>query len=86
MPRSAFRTSSSTPGLVATVTFTVAEGAARLEVVDNGVGFETGPVSASGGYGMLSMAERAELVGGTVKVRSRPGAGTTVTVTIPVDG
>ncbi|MBI3692917.1 MAG: ATPase, partial [Mycolicibacterium aromaticivorans] len=72
--------------LVATVTFTVGDGVARLEVVDNGVGFETGPVSSSGGYGMLSMAERAELVGGTLTVRSRPGAGTTVTVSIPVEG
>ncbi len=34
---------------------------------------------------MLSMAERAELVGGTLTVRSRPGAGTTVTVTIPLE-
>jgi two-component system NarL family sensor kinase len=34
---------------------------------------------------MLSMAERAELVGGTLTVRSRPGDGTTVTVTVPID-
>ena len=62
---------------------------ARLEVVDNGVGFDTSSsrsaATSSGGYGMLSMAERAELVGGTLKVRSRPGAGTTVTVTIPLE-
>jgi signal transduction histidine kinase len=37
-----------------------------------------------GGYGVLSMAERAELVGGRLNIRSRPGAGTTVTATIPV--
>jgi signal transduction histidine kinase len=37
-----------------------------------------------GGYGVLSMAERAELVGGTLNIRSRPGAGTAVTATIPV--
>jgi signal transduction histidine kinase len=35
---------------------------------------------------MLSMAERAELVGGTIEVRSRPGAGTAVTVIVPIDG
>ena len=70
--------------LVATVAFTVIDGVARLEVTDNGVGFD--PAAAGrAGYGMLSMAERAELVGGTLEVRSRPGAGTTVTVTVPMD-
>jgi two-component system NarL family sensor kinase len=80
--------------LVASVRFAVRDGVATLEVADNGVGFETGcatdfatrtAVTDGGGYGMLSMAERAELVGGTLTVRSRPGDGTTVTVTVPID-
>ncbi len=37
-----------------------------------------------GGYGLLSMAERAEIVGGRLNIRSRPGSGTTVTATIPL--
>ena len=37
-----------------------------------------------GGYGLLSMAERAEIVGGRLNIRSRPGAGTAVTATIPL--
>ena len=37
-----------------------------------------------GGYGLLSMAERAELVGGRLNIRSRPGSGTAVTATIPL--
>ncbi len=37
-----------------------------------------------GGYGLLSMAERAEIVGGRLHIRSRPDAGTTVTATIPL--
>lgn len=61
--------------------FSVRSAKARLEVTDDGVGFETG--RASDGYGMHSMAERAELVGGTLTVRSRPGGGTTVTATVP---
>lgn len=73
--------------LVASVVFTVRDGVARLEVADNGVGFSTAAgAPADGGYGMLSMAERADLVGGTFSVRSRPGAGTTVTVTVALDG
>ena len=65
-----------------------AEAIARLEIVDNGIGFDTfeNPLGSDemGGYGVLSMAERAELVGGRLNIRSRPGSGTTVTATIPV--
>ena len=54
-----------------------------LEVTDDGGGFATDEVGAgddpdAGGYGMRSMTERAELIGGTLDVRSRPGRGTTV--------
>ena len=71
--------------------FTVREGTVRLEVSDDGCGFDTGVGGfeardlqpEASGYGMRSMAERAELVGGTLTVRSRPGSGTTVTVTVP---
>jgi len=83
--------------LVASVTFAVRVGAAgpeaRLEIADNGVGFDTsrgvglvaGAELPSSGYGMLSMAERADLVGGEFTVRSRLGGGTTVIVTVPLD-
>ncbi|MGD9619931.1 MAG: GAF domain-containing protein [Mycolicibacterium sp.] len=61
---------------------------ARLEIVDDGVGFDTleHPLGGDemGGYGLLSMAERAEIVGGRLNIRSRPGNGTAVTATIPV--
>jgi len=61
---------------------------ARLEIIDNGVGFDTfeHPLGADemGGYGLLSMAERAEIVGGRLNIRSRPGSGTVVTATIPL--
>ncbi|WP_448392811.1 GAF domain-containing sensor histidine kinase [Mycolicibacterium sp. XJ879] len=61
---------------------------ARLEIVDDGVGFDTfeHPLGSDemGGYGLLSMAERAEIVGGRLNIRSRPGTGTAVTATIPL--
>lgn len=69
--------------LVAAVTFAVRDGVARLEVADAGVGFD--PAASGDGYGMLSMAERAELVGGVLTVQSAPGAGTTIAVTVPLD-
>jgi two-component system, NarL family, sensor kinase len=72
----------------ARLTFAVDEDTARLEIVDDGVGFDTfeHPLGGDemGGYGVLSMAERAELVGGRLNIRSRPGAGTAVTATIPL--
>jgi len=70
--------------LTAVVRFSVDDGVARLEIADTGVGFDPSPGSPAAGYGMLSMAERADLVGGTLQVRSAPGRGTTVTVTVPV--
>ncbi|MEZ0340031.1 GAF domain-containing protein [Mycobacterium sp. pV006] len=70
------------------LTFRVDGDVARLEIADDGVGFDTfeHPLGADemGGYGLLSMAERAEIVGGRLNIRSRPGAGTTVTATVPV--
>ncbi|MDN5859390.1 MAG: GAF domain-containing sensor histidine kinase [Pseudonocardia sp.] len=73
----------------ATLRFDVRGGEARLEVSDDGVGFDTAvPVEPDHdtmrGYGLQSMVERAELVGGRLHVASRPGAGTTVTVTVPL--
>ncbi len=76
----------------ARLTFTVEEvdggHTARLEIIDDGVGFDTfeHPLGSDemGGYGLLSMAERAEIVGGRLNIRSRPGTGTAVTATIPL--
>jgi signal transduction histidine kinase len=72
----------------ARLTFSVSDDVARLEIIDDGVGFDTfeHPLGGDemGGYGLLSMAERAEIVGGRLNIRSRPGAGTAVTATIPL--
>lgn len=73
---------------VARLAFHADDQTARLEIADDGVGFDTleRPLGSDemGGYGLLSMAERAEIVGGRLNIRSRPGAGTTVTATIPL--
>lgn len=64
-----------------TVVVRLAEGAARLEVTDDGRGFA--PEAAATGFGLLGMRERVHLVAGSVDVESSPGAGTRVTVTVP---
>jgi two-component system, NarL family, sensor kinase len=57
---------------------------ALLRVSDDGRGFDTAAHDLDAStYGLRSMAERAELIGGRLDVTSRPGLGTTVTATAP---
>ena len=59
-----------------------------LEVKDSGVGFDESRLSASPpigrGLGLLSMRERAELLGGQLRVVTAPGMGTTVMAKVPL--
>jgi signal transduction histidine kinase len=57
----------------------------RVSVEDAGVGFDPGAPRQSGTFGMSSMRERAEAVGGRLIVDSAPGRGTRVRADIPVD-
>jgi signal transduction histidine kinase len=52
---------------------------AELVVSDDGRGFQP----HREGFGLRGMRERVELLGGDVRVDSRPGAGTRITVTVP---
>jgi len=51
-----------------------------LTVIDNGVGFDVD--AANHGLGLISMSERAEQVGATLQIRSQPGSGTRVEVSV----
>jgi signal transduction histidine kinase len=59
------------------------DGRVTARVSDDGTGFETDTDAA--GFGLVGMRERASLLDGQVTVASRVGAGTTVTVTLPVE-
>jgi len=52
----------------------------RLEVIDNGRGFDRAAIADRGGLGLTSMRERAELLGGSLTLESTPGNGTRLTV------
>ncbi|PRO64909.1 sensor histidine kinase [Alkalicoccus urumqiensis] len=56
---------------------------AVLQITDNGRGFTVGE-DTFGSYGIHTMKERAEEVGGRMKVISVPGEGTRIDVQIPV--
>jgi len=57
--------------------------AIALQIVDDGAGFDVGAAAAGKGLGLISMHERAESVGGTLRVVSRKGVGTRLQVTVP---
>ncbi len=57
----------------------------RVSVVDSGVGFDTQAPRQTGKLGMTSMQERAEGVGGRLRVASSLGHGTRVTAELPLD-
>jgi signal transduction histidine kinase len=73
-------------------------GCARVTIQDDGTGFEpprfdrSGASAADAGsesaghIGLRVMCERAEEIGGTLEVQSPTGAGTTVTVSVPLEG
>ena len=74
----------------ATVTYVVVRSLATrlmLSVQDNGKGFTPdGTIrkdGAQGGFGLVGIAERAQLLGGKMSTRSSPGQGTTIAVEIP---
>ena len=58
------------------------EDVVEVRVADDGRGFDTS--SDTGGFGLVGMAERVELLGGELEIVSAPGEGTTVTATLPL--
>ncbi|MBI4295714.1 MAG: PAS domain-containing protein [Chloroflexi bacterium] len=65
------------------ITFT--EHGVTLNVIDNGRGFAmpaSGDFTASGHLGLISMQERAQLLGGKLEIQSSPGKGAKVTLSV----
>ncbi|MBR8142643.1 sensor histidine kinase [Burkholderia sp. AU19243] len=55
-----------------------------LTIRDDGAGFDPGAPRKSGSFGLVGLRERAYLVGGTLRIDTTLGEGTTVEVDIPV--
>jgi signal transduction histidine kinase len=58
------------------------DGHVRVTVVDDGRG-GAAPTASTPGFGLVGMAERAKLLGGTFEAGPRPGGGWTVVATLP---
>lgn len=65
------------------ITLSPSGNGAELCVRDDGVGFDQAAPGPEGHYGLAMMRERAQVAGGTFKVESSPGNGTTITVDFP---
>jgi signal transduction histidine kinase len=75
------------------VTLADAGDAVRLDIVDDGVGFDArrwdaqgGVGSRGGGYGLRSMRARLRELGGGLDVESTPGDGTALSAHLPLGG
>lgn len=63
------------------------EGQLRIEVIDDGVGFDPGEIEISApsleNFGLAEIRERLALVDGSLAIDSKPGTGTRVTIRVP---
>ena len=57
----------------------------HLDVRDDGIGLEPEHIGSGRGLGLSGMRERARLLGGTCRIVSRRGRGTTISVALPLE-
>ena len=60
------------------------DGVLTLDVVDDGRGFDSATINH--GFGLANMRRRAEALGANLRVTSRPGQGTAVSLKVPTPG
>jgi signal transduction histidine kinase len=65
-----------------TVRLLVEDGCIKMEVADNGRGFDPQKIEETGGMGLKSMRERVAQLNGDLEIISQPGAGTRVKVEV----
>lgn len=54
-----------------------------LTIADRGRGFDVKGVHAAGGFGLMSIRERVEMLGGRVRIRSAAGRGSVFLLSVP---
>jgi signal transduction histidine kinase len=57
-------------------------GEIKIALRDDGVGFD--PDTSTGGRGVAGMRERIELLGGRIEISSKPGEGTEISASVPL--
>jgi signal transduction histidine kinase len=66
------------------ITIVITPRKVRVLIEDDGVRFDAAARPTPGHLGVSGMGERADLIGGTVEVSSKPGAGTVVLLEVPL--
>lgn len=56
----------------------------QIKIEDNGVGITLEQIQGTGSLGLVGMRERVSQHGGTITIGGQPGAGTTVSIMLPV--
>jgi signal transduction histidine kinase len=59
------------------------DAATRVEICDDGLGFDPTVAGEGGGFGLRGMRERAQRIGGSLQIESAPGKGTKVSILVP---
>jgi PAS domain S-box-containing protein len=60
------------------------DGTMALQIMDDGVGFDTSLVNTKEGLGLASMRERLRLLHGEIAIARRPSGGTQIVVKVPL--
>ena len=56
----------------------------NISVEDNGKGFDAAEVASKATFGLFSIRERLEQLGGSFEIKSEPGHGSKITMTAPL--
>jgi two-component system sensor histidine kinase UhpB len=56
----------------------------HINIKDNGTGIREKDLFSENNFGLTVMRERATLLGGALKIKGKPGSGTTVKLSIPL--
>ena len=67
----------------AQVTLSEESGELLMTISDRGVGFDVSRLQTTRGLGLVSIQERARMIGAALEIRSTPSNGTTVELRVP---
>jgi signal transduction histidine kinase len=72
----------------ATISIRKDKDSVRMDIEDDGIGFDLSDadyaVSGSKGFGLFSVRERLQSLGGSMEIQSEPGRGTRVSIVLPL--